>query len=210
MTKYFMLQYFNKILTLLFFAWIQYYSKDHEVPNNSVDSIKHVVTSLGRSKCRLLSIYDMLYDSEHEFLKNNDMSNINIPEFKGKNKKYKKNILKNMDNYFEKKLFKKLSEIHHYMHERDIHGEKNTNGVYRNLSIIFTLPVIVYLSGYFIFKKGYEWNVNLANVYIFSFVLTIFMLAYIFIKILKHRVLLEGKLNPRLTDYIYAFKSLFN
>ncbi|GAW84278.1 variable surface protein [Plasmodium gonderi] len=198
MAGYFMFQYFNKIFAILFFAWIEHYRKDHEVPNNSVDSIKNLVTSLCTSKCRLLSILDISYESENDFFKNSDMCNMNISKLKRNKKKSQKNILKNIDNYFEKKLFKKISEIHNYMDETDIHVKKSITGVFKNVFIILALPTIVYLSGAYILIKGYEWNVYLINFYILFSVLSIFMLLYIFIKILKRRILRAGKLKPRL------------
>ncbi|GAW84268.1 Pv-fam-b protein [Plasmodium gonderi] len=209
MARFSLFQCFTKILAIFFFVEAYQYYKDNGYLNKSAYSVNKLDNPFNLKVNRLLSVYDIKYNSTNDDIENRqtseeDMSKLMI------NKRFKtKSTLKKVDTHCEKKLFKDFSQIHNAMGDDNIPLYKSLKKIFKTVFFILVVPMITYLVGYFFLLKGYEWKINLISVYLFFCALSICMLIYIFVKFLKRDVVKKGRFRPRFHDYFYSLKNLY-
>ncbi|GAW84135.1 Plasmodium exported protein, unknown function [Plasmodium gonderi] len=117
------------------------------------------------------------------------------------------NIFALIDFYIEKKIFYRMCKIHNLIKRRNIN--KKTNGIhqYKNIIIIFSLPLIIFASGSIFFPlMSYVFNDNKNLIFgtLVSCVISLLILVYILRKILICRKLLKSEEKNNIIEYIYS------
>ncbi|GAW84262.1 Plasmodium exported protein, unknown function [Plasmodium gonderi] len=208
--KFSMFQLFIKILAIFLFVEAYHCRKDNACLNKSAYNVNILDNPFNLKENKLLSISEAKCHSTNDYIENRQTSKEDVTKLMIKKLFKKMSILKKLDKHCEKKLFKAFSEIHNTMRDDDINSKISIKNVFKNVFSILAIPIITYLVGILILKMAYEWEFSLTYVSYFFFVLPIFMLIYIFVKILKRNLLKKGIYRATFRHYIYALQNIFN
>ncbi|KMZ82570.1 hypothetical protein PVIIG_02363 [Plasmodium vivax India VII] len=119
----------------------------------------------------------------------------------------KRNIFKKVDFYFEKKIFNILNNIEKVKHDKLKSSNVFNKILGKKMFLLFILPVVILLSGFSFLQ--YDPN-STETFYCIPFVVTsIFILLYIFSKILKYYIYIENNGKCSFLDYFRIFFKKF-
>ncbi|GAW84261.1 Pv-fam-b protein [Plasmodium gonderi] len=207
--KFSMFQRFIRILAIFLFVEAYHCHKDNAYLNKSAYNVNIFDNPFNLKENKLLSISEAKCHSTNDYIENRQTSEEDVPKLMINKLFKKKSTLKKLDKHCEKKLFKAFSEIHNTMQDHDMPLNKSLKKILKTVFFILTTPMITYLVGCFFLLKGLEWKINLINIYFFFCALSICILIYIFVKLLKRDVVKKGRFRPRFHDYFYSLKNIY-
>ncbi|SCO70744.1 Plasmodium exported protein, unknown function [Plasmodium vivax] len=238
MDKNYSLPIFTKVVMFVILLFICHYRNN--LPSTSVSMCEKQSNDgiLSLKKSRLLSkeeeimetIAELLGDAKNYYGQIKELGNKKVQEFKSKiddamgNKPSKKkelkngeinifdnsektNIFKKTDYYFEKKIFKAFNCLENSIINKNTDIKKFSIILFKRVGLLFIVPFLVlFVSGLLCIEKGASTTV-FGNIFA---VISILMGLYIFIKLLKYRILFDGKEKCGLNDYISISKKIGN
>ncbi|KNA01657.1 hypothetical protein PVNG_04894 [Plasmodium vivax North Korean] len=141
---------------------------------------------------RMLSKFETDTKSKLDQLNKNKLQSKGATKLDKKKKRSKPNFLKRMDYNCENKIFSRLSEIYTMREDKNCSYIAYMKTVFKVLGLVLVIPVFVGFSGgYFFVAVDCSNNVHYAS--LFFSILSILMLLYVIMKMIKYDILHNRK-----------------